>query len=254
MNGTDGTPGAIKDYADGLIEWQRDYEASVKAITGQTTSIPLLVSGMSGQNATRISVIAQYELDAHVRAPGKVLLVTPAYHLDFAPDCRHYTARGNRRLGEYLAKVYARVVLGGETWEPVRPKSVTRASNVITIRYFVPRPPLVLDTTHVSNPGNYGFDFVDGSGATPAITSVQITAPDTVQITLASTPVGPAMKLYYAQNQIPATCFGPAWVAREARAATCATPIRRHRSRATTTTPTALRGRSGTGASSSAGP
>lgn len=209
LDGTDGTPLAIKDYSDGLVEWQRDYEQSIKAITGQPLPIPLLVSGNSGQNSTRIAVVAQYELDAHVRAPGKVILVGPTYHLDVAPDCRHFTAKANRRLGEYFAKVYARIVLGGETWEPVRPRSVTRASNVLTVKYHVPRPPLVFDTTRVTNPGNFGFDFVDASGAPPAITSVTITAPDTVQITLAATPVGPSMKLYYAQNQIPATCLGP---------------------------------------------
>jgi len=208
LDGTDGSRGAIKDYADGLIEWQRDYEAGIKAITGQKTPIPLFVSGLSGQNATRIAAVAQYELDAHVRAPGKVILVGPGYHFDFAPDCLHYTAKGNRRVGEYFAKVYARVVLGGETWDPVRPKTVTRANNVITVKYFVPRPPLVIDTQRVADPGNYGFDFVDGSGATPAITGVTVPGPDTVQITLASTPSGPDMKLYYAQNQIPATCIG----------------------------------------------
>jgi hypothetical protein len=209
LTGTSGVANEIKTYADALVEWQRDYEASIKAVTGQAQPVPLLVSQLSGQNATRVAVVSQYELDAHVAAPGKVLLVGPSYHFDFASDCLHFTNKGNRRLGEYFARVYARVVLGGETWEPVRPKNVSRANNVITVQFHVPRPPLVMDVKRVTNPGNFGFDFVDGSGATPAITSVQITGPDTVQVTLATTPVGPAMKLRYAQNQIPGTCIGP---------------------------------------------
>lgn len=210
MAGTDGTPNKILDYADGLIEWQQDYEAGVKAITGQTVAVPLLVSQLSGQNSTRVAAVAQYELEAHKRGAGKVVLIGPSYHLSLSnADCLHFTSVGERRLGEYFAKVYARVVFGGQTWEPVRPKQITRTGSVITVKFFVPVPPLVVDTTHVTNPGNLGFDFVDGSGATPAITNVAITGPDTVQITLATTPVGPNMRLRYAQNQNPGTCVGP---------------------------------------------
>src|SRR5207302_7618456 len=50
LDGTDGTPAAIKNYADGLVEWQHDYEAGIKAITGQTQAVPLLISQFSGWN------------------------------------------------------------------------------------------------------------------------------------------------------------------------------------------------------------
>lgn len=211
LPGTDGVPGAIADYADGLIEWQRDYETDVKAITGQTQGIPLLVSQVSGWTDATISKVAQMELDAHIRAPGKVVLVTPAYPLDVRNDCLHFSATGQRRLGEYFAKAYAKIIFGGGTWEPVRPKTVSRAGNVITVQYFVPKPPLVFDTTRVTNPGNYGFTFLDGSGAPPTITNVALTAADTIQITLSGTPTGPTPRLRYAQNQpAPGTaCIGP---------------------------------------------
>jgi predicted Zn-dependent peptidase len=50
LDGTDGSPGTITSYADALLEWQRDYEAGAKAITGQTIAIPLLISQFSGWN------------------------------------------------------------------------------------------------------------------------------------------------------------------------------------------------------------
>ena len=62
----------------------------------------------------------------------------------------------------------------------------------------MPVPPLALDTTQVTNPGNYGFEYTDGSGAPPAITSVQLVAADTVQITLAAAPVGANKRVRYA--------------------------------------------------------
>jgi hypothetical protein len=207
--GTDGTPNAVKDYADALIEWQKDYEAGIKAITAQAQSVPLFVMGLSGWNDSKTSKIPGMQIDAHERAPGKVVLVGPGYPLSFASDCIHYDSAGERRAGEYVAKVYAQTILAGQPWEPVRPKTVGRVGSAITVKMFVPVPPLVLDTVKVTDPGANGFEFLDDSGATPAITSVAITAPDTVTITLAATPTGGQRRLTYAQNQTPATCIGP---------------------------------------------
>jgi hypothetical protein len=210
LPGTDGTPGAIADYSDALLEWQRDYEAGIKAITGQPGTVPLLVTQLSGWNDAPTSKLAQMQLDAHIRSAGKVLLVSPGYPFSVQNDCLHYTSDGERRIGEYFAKVYAKVVLGGETWEPVRPKQITRVANVVTVKFYVPVPPLVLDTTRVTNPGSYGFGVVDPSAAT--ITGVAVTAPDTVTLTLSNTPTGPGSRLRYAQNQIPGGCIGPGTV------------------------------------------
>jgi hypothetical protein len=208
LNGTDGTPGKIQNYSDALLEWQVDYETQVKARTGQTLPVPLFISQMSGWTDKPASTIANLQLDAHVRAPGKVVLVTPGYPLPFASDCLHYSAHSNRRLGEYFAKAYLRTVLEGKAWEPVRPTQVTRVNNVLTVKFAVPVPPLVLDTTLVTNPGNYGFRYTD-SASTPAITGVAVTAPDTVTITLASTPTGANKHLTYAQNAPSPACPGP---------------------------------------------
>ena len=214
LAGTDGVPNKIKDYSDGLVEWQADYESSVKAITGQAQAVPLFISAISGWTSTRTSQVAQFQLDAHIRAPGKVVYVTPAYPLSVKDDCLHFDSAGERRLGEYFAKAYTRVVFAGETWEPVRPKLITRAGNVVTVKYHVPSPPLTLDSVHVTNPGNFGFDFLD-NGAFATISSVVVSAPDTVTITLGAAPSGVNMRLRYAQNQDvnPMTrCIGPGTV------------------------------------------
>lgn len=208
LDGSDGTFQKIKDYSDALLEWQEDYEAMVKGITGQAQGVPLFVSQISGWNNSRYSQIAQFQYLAHKRAPGKVILIGASYPLQFRTDCLHFTAESQRRLGEYFAKVYAKVILAGETWEPVRPMQITRAANVITVQYYVPAPPLVLDTTRVTNPGQYGFEYVDDNGPI-AITNVVVSGADTVTVTLASTPTGANKKLRYGQNQIPSTCVGP---------------------------------------------
>ncbi len=213
--GSDGTPGQVQTYADGLIEWQADYETGIKAITGQTLPVPLFISQISGWNDTQYSKVAQFQLEAHERAPGKVVLVGPSYQLPTDQnDCRHFTNHGQRRLGEYFAKVYARVVFEGKSWEPLRPKAVTRDGAAITVTFHVPAPPLVIDTQRVAEVASYGFTYTDGSGAPPAITSVDVTGPDTVKITLASPPTGAQKRLLYAQNQVPLTCIGTPFGAR----------------------------------------
>jgi len=201
--------GKVSTYGDALVEWQQDYETSVKAITGQSTAVPMLILQMSSWNDVRYSPIPTWMLDAHVRTAGKVVLVAPGYPIGYAADCLHFTNHGERRIGEYFGKAYARIVVDGKKWEPLRPLDVTLTGNVITARFAVPKPPLVLDTNKVKDPGNYGFEFVDGSGAPPAITNVAIAGPDTVTITLASAPNGADKRLRYAYTATPETCPGP---------------------------------------------
>jgi hypothetical protein len=207
LDGTDGTPGAIKDYSDALLEWQRDYETEIKKITGQKTAVPLFISQMSTWSDTPGSPIAQWQLDAHARSNGKVVLVAPGYELTVREDCIHYDAAGERRLGEYFAKAYAKTVFGGQTWEPLRPASVSRAGNVVTVKFLVPKAPLVLDTDRVVDPGNFGFDVKDAWGGAVAITSVTLAGPDTVRIELAGDASGGTVS--YAMNHQAGNCIGP---------------------------------------------
>jgi hypothetical protein len=209
LDGTDGARGAIKTYADALVEWQRDYEAGVRAITGQKEPVPLFVSQMANWNDRERSVIPSRQLEAHVRAPGKVILIGATYMLPFAADCIHYTNEGERRLGEYFAKAYASTVLAKTPWEPLRPLSATLEGDAVVVKFHVPKPPLVIDTKAVSDPGAYGFEIEDDSGATPAITDVSVTAPDAVRIQLAAAPAGANRRVKYAMRATPQTCPGP---------------------------------------------
>lgn len=195
----------LNDYSDALLQWQKDYDTGVKEITAQGLDVPLFISQVSGWNDTKESRLAQMQVDAHKRSNGKVILVAPGYPLSFQSDCLHFSSDGQRRLGAYFSKAFRRVIIQGGRWEPVRPKSITKDGNLIMIKYYVPVPPLVLDTTRISNPGNYGFGYSDDVGT--QIVSVSLTNSDTVAITLSQTP-GANARLTYAQNQVPKTCIG----------------------------------------------
>lgn len=209
LDGSDGKPGAIQTYADALVEWQRDYEAAARAETKQKESVPLLISQMANWNDRPSSDIPVLQLEAHTRAPGKVVLVGATYMLPFASDCIHYTSEGERRLGEYFAKAYTKIVREKKTWEPLRPAEVTLTDATITVRFLVPAPPLAFDTEQVSDPGAYGFDYVDDGPDTPTIQSVDLAGDDTIAITLSAAPTSGNRHLRYALRATPQTCPGP---------------------------------------------
>lgn len=209
LDGTDGTPGAIKTYADALVEWQRDYEKEIKTITGQADAVPLFYSQIANWNDVPASDIPVQQVDAMARAPGKLVLVAPTYMLDYTADCIHFTSAANRKLGAYFAEAYAKVVIEGKTWEPVHPTDVKLAGDTITVKYAVPNPPLTVDTETVTDPGSYGFTFEDDAAETPYIASVDLTGPDTLTVKLSAAPTGQNKRLRYGQNGVPKTCPGP---------------------------------------------
>lgn len=183
-------------YNDDLEEWQSDFETDIKAITGQSGTIPMLVSQCSSAGANNDVPLAQ--LRAHVANPGKIILVGPKYHLpttDPGVDDRHLSNEGYRQLGEDFAKVYKRAIIDGLTWEPLRPRQVSRVGAVITVQFHVPVAPLVLDTTLVTAQTDMGFAW---SGS-ETIDDVSIVDPDngTIEITLSGPETG---TLTYAQG------------------------------------------------------
>jgi hypothetical protein len=206
------------NYDLDVREWQSDYQKDIQRITGYTNAIPMLHSQFSAWTALQFGLsnaLSPFKVLAEAEAnPGKTILVGPRYIFPYSgvganfPGW-HLSNVGYRWLGEYYAKVYKKVVVDGGTWTPLKPKTVTRVGAVITVTFDVPAPPLALDTTLVSNPGNFGFEFSDSSGAPPSISSVQITGPTTVTVTLSAVPSGANQRLRYAYTGVPGNSGGP---------------------------------------------
>lgn len=215
------------NYEANLLEWQSDYEKDVQAITGQIDAIPMLQTQMSSWTKynSATSLIPSAQLAAHRNSNGKVVLVGPKYHLAYAADGVHLTNAGYIHMGEDYAKAYRRIVLEGERWEPVRPLTVTRDGAVLTVKFAVPAPPLVLDTTLVKDPGSFGFEVFEVGAQPTTITKVEITGPDTVTITLSKAP-GANARLRYAFRGVSGAVAGPQTGARGNLRDSDATPSR----------------------------
>lgn len=190
---------SAEQYEQYLVEWQEDYENDIKAITGQEEPVPMFTdqmsSWMSFGSATPHTAIGQY--NATKNNPDKIILVAPKYIFDVGDWMSHMKNYSYRRLGEYYAKVYKKVVIDGEEWKPLMPEEVTMYGNEIYARFHVPVLPLAFDTTAVLAKANYGFEYADSTNSAQ-ISSVEIISPDTVKITLTNTPTGSNPKLRYA--------------------------------------------------------
>ena len=197
-------------YVDDLLAWQSDYEADVAAITGASGPLPMFLCQMSSftKFGSASSRIPAAQLEAARARPDRVFVIGPKYFMPYT-DGVHLTGDGERWLGEYYAKAYRKVLIDGERWSPVLPREVVREGAVITIRFEVPAPPLVFDELLVSNPGNFGFEFSDASGAPPAISEVALVDAVTVRVTLASAPVAGNRRIRYAHTGVAGQPAGP---------------------------------------------
>lgn len=191
-------------YQADIRQWQVDYETDLKAVTGQSGTIPMLHSQPScwthPNNTNSATGRSPYAIAAEAKLnPTKTLLVGPKYFLTYTANDIHLTNSGYRLFGEYYGKAHFQHVVQGTQWTPLRPLSVTRTNAVIDVVFEGCVGNLVIDTTAVTDPSGAsntkGFEYRDdtiGDGAQryTSISSVAILTqtPPTIRVTLASNP------------------------------------------------------------------
>jgi hypothetical protein len=183
------------NYATNLQTWQSDMQKGVNAITGRGNVIPMIAAqtqsqpkSLSGGNNAPFAAGAGAlgTLQAAIDNPGLICLACPEYMM--AHGSVHMTADGYRHLGTMMAKAAYEVVVEGNWWWPLMPMQTTLAGDVVVIDYKVPHGPLVLDTSWVSDPGNYGFVYNGAAHVT--IKDVAVTGPAQITVTLSAAVTG----------------------------------------------------------------
>jgi hypothetical protein len=195
------------EYESYLKQWMTDYQTDIQAITGQSDVIPLFTDQNSswGNYTVATPEVPLGQLNASINNPGKIILVTPKYTLDYY-DNVHLKNYSYRRLGEYYGKVMKKVLVDKQPWIPLSPKTVTISGNIIKVKFNVPVGPLAFDTTAVIKAANYGFEYSDDSNSTTLtgnLSDIVIIAPDEIQLKLINAPaVGSNPKLRYAYTAV----------------------------------------------------
>jgi len=197
-----------KNYGAQVRQLWADYNADLKALTGQATDIPLLASQQSvdpkGPNPP-LSSLAIWKLG--VDNPGNIICIGPKYQYAYTSDLIHLDAPGYVRLGQKYAQVYYEVVVLGKPWHPLEPKAARLAGNKIIVDFEVPVPPLDWDlnmksphqTVNTAWAKGKGVEAEDSTGPL-TITSASIVG-STVEITLSTPPAGTGLVVRYAVTQ-----------------------------------------------------
>lgn len=131
-----------------------------------------------------------------------VVLAAPAYIFPTVEDVLHLTNEASWLLGEYRSRaMYETMVRRSGKWRPLEPVSVDWKSQAIDIKFHVPRGELVLDNALAALTANFGFDIREnGILVTDLISSVSVTAFDTVRISL-SRAAAPDSTLSYGRGR-----------------------------------------------------
>lgn len=196
------------DYADGLYRLLQDYNTDLKAITGQSSNIVMLVSQQSTK-ATGSNGSASQVFRAGQQHPGEIICTGPKYQYRYAPDKLHLQAAGYRRLGEKYAEVFDRVVNRKQAWQPLGPTRAKRVGNVLEVVFHVPDPPLVWSehiapphqTVHPEWAKGRGFEVVTAAQQSVVIAAAEIQG-NAVRLTLDPPPAADAeLTVRYAITQ-----------------------------------------------------
>jgi hypothetical protein len=192
------------EYLGYLKEFQADYNSDIGFATGVDAVVPMVLYQMSNWCAYggASSDIPAALLDAATQSPGRIYCVGPGYQFNYnAGDKVHMTAESYQWLGEYFGKALYAILVEKRAWQPLRPMYVSRSAAVVTAVFHVPVGYLEFDTTLVTDPGDYGFEWYDaGDGNTVTISSVAIAGPNVVTVTLDGTPTGTDQRLRYAYS------------------------------------------------------
>jgi hypothetical protein len=189
-------------YGQAMVQLWTDYNADLKAITGQTESIPLITSQqhgvypyMAGEAPRNVDTSTLLQWRAALDNPDKIVCAGPKYPYPAAADFLHMQPLGYEMLGEKYAQVFYQHVVLGQPWHPLQPltNTVARNGRVITVDFDVPVPPLTWDdalprphqTALTEWAAGRGFEVRMGATRL-AIESVEIVDEDTVQITCAA--------------------------------------------------------------------
>jgi hypothetical protein len=186
-------------YEDAMLQLWTDYNADIKAITGQTQSITLFTNQQHGiyqyapgQAPSSINVSTTLQWKAGVDHPEAIVCVGPKYQYPYFTDWLHLVPLGYELMGEKYAEAYYQHVLLGKPWRPLEPlpETVARNGRTITLDFHVPVPPLAWDDAlpkpHIEDLTEWaeGRGFEVRMGATRlTIESVTLVDEDTVTIT-----------------------------------------------------------------------
>ncbi|HID3844242.1 hypothetical protein VSS26_15220 [Klebsiella pneumoniae] len=202
QNASAGT--SISGYRTAMETLRAQYESVINAATGETQSLHMFVGqlsniipygGTAGTTKTNSIGIAQYQ---EARDNEFIHLASAQYARPYS-DGEHLTSAGYRTEGEVIGTVVGGWINDDSKSSLVPVESgVVQSGNTITIPVNGCVGDLVVDTSRVADPGNYGF-LIEGA----TISSVAVSGTGTsAQIVITKTDSTAATRVSYAESGI----------------------------------------------------
>ena len=182
----EGTPHG--SYLEKLDRLQRDLEADIQAVSGQTEPVSLLVTQVTAYARSHDDT-ARAQFDVQSSNP-RIFIVVPSYRLPYEGHI-HYLNVGAQLCGIYHGRAYA-ALLRGERPQMLRPLDATLSEDgmAIRVRFEAPTLPLVLGPGDgLAAVENNGFSVKAGDQEIP-IASVVATGAEVRIALLAPAPDG----------------------------------------------------------------
>lgn len=183
-------------YTAQLLQLQSDYNTDIKAASGQTKNIKILLDQISNWTAYNIasSNVPLEQLQVALDYPERFVCAGPKYWLQTnAEDGQHLSGENYTRLAAMHARP-AEALINGYSWLPTHARSAVRTGDKVSMKFHCPVYPLVIDTELVTDPGNLGLRWIDDANSA-SITGVRLSSFDTLEITLSAIPSGANPKI-----------------------------------------------------------
>lgn len=187
-----------------LLQAQSDYTTDIRKITGGTDQVLLVTDALASFRKYGQEPNLPYAvLQAAKANPTKVIYACPRYFLDHMADDVHLSAAGAALRGEYFGRAAVRTLNGLDAL-PVHMLTAVRTGAQIDVTFHVwsDAGALRFLTSRVSDPGNYGVEFLQTGGSAVTISSLTWVGPATLRIVLSGTPTGTGQKVRIACQSI----------------------------------------------------
>jgi hypothetical protein len=158
-----------------------DLNTDIKAITGQAADVPLVT--YQTRSAGGGFDIGLQQLAA-AEASALIHMACPTYMATFATsyggDTVHLDGPGSELIGAYLGRAIIQI-MEGTPFVPLSPTGISYSGTHIDVALYVPVGNAVIDTTILSDPGQYGFSVFNPADE-PKAATVTIVGGNTVRL------------------------------------------------------------------------
>lgn len=161
------------DYKQLLKQFKNDINNDIKQITKQKQDISLILYQSNVITFAEKFNCMNYELQETkipqsyvdlIREDSSFWASGPTYPYTFVNERLHIDAIGQQHMGYLDAIAVMNIIKGKEKTYGLTPQSLSVDGNDVLVKYRVPYPPLVFDTTTVKYANHYGFSVINKDG------------------------------------------------------------------------------------------